>query len=108
VHATNQGGKPLPLERVRYRVTSAGTSTPEMIRDANATLPAFGGRTLELPSPLVGVDPGGATPASDDLSVVAQVWYRQPGWVAKILFDLGVYRPVTTLRAPIAASSPEE
>jgi len=100
--ASNSGKKPLPLERVDYSLAINGSTALRATRAPNATLPAFGGRVITLPAPVER-----APDETDEVSLFARIAYRQPGWFAKLLYDLRLYRPATSIRVRIEASPGE-
>lgn len=89
IEARNHAEDPLPLRRVAYTVSLAGSSAFTGERSPEVTLPAFGTQTFELPCVFEGPPPA----AGSAYTVSGTVWYEEPGRVAEALRDYRVRVP---------------
>lgn len=94
----NRNGKPIPLERVSYRVTTDSGDTFVADRSPELTVSAYGTRSFAVPVVAGSVEAGGSA------SVEATVLYRRPGLLNDFFFDLGLIRPRVRVSGMVAVS----
>lgn len=86
IDATNPNEDPIPLKIATYRVVAAGTESLEVVRSAQATLPAKAVHRLVLPAVLPRM---AAFSPGSEVSISGKAEYVSDAKLSEVRYDMG-------------------